>query len=92
MALNISNTQQAGDYLELLRKLKSIDSTDVDVFVDLRNREIKFTQSREFQTPLNDAIVVLEKSLYIWIRAIDPIYTEVSALNLSFSEAELVGF
>jgi hypothetical protein len=92
MALNISTTQQAQQYLELLTKLKSIDASQVEMFVDLRNREVHFARVREFITPLADAIVTLEKSLYIWIQGIHPVYETVNALALSFSDAELVGF
>jgi hypothetical protein len=89
---NITTSQQASDYLDLLNKLKKIESSTVSMFVDLRNKEIHFAQTREFATSVPDAIITLEKWLYIWIMEIDLTYKAVDALNLSFSPTELVGF
>lgn len=92
MSLSITTTAQAKEYLDLHVKLKEIEASNVDVYVDLRNKEIRFKASREFPTTLADALVILEKSLFIWIRDLDATYTAVSSLNLSFSDAELVNF
>lgn len=89
---NITTSQQASDYLDLLTKLKSIDSTAISMYVDLRNKEIHFAQTREFATSVPDAIITLEKWLYIWITEIDATYRAVDGLHLSFSPTELVGF
>ena len=88
----ITTSQQASDYLDLLNKLKQIDTTTVSMYVDLRNREVRYAQSREFATTVDDAILTIEKWLFIWITAIDATYQAVNGLNLSFSATELVGF
>lgn len=92
MALNITTSIQAREHLDLLIKLQSLSSTDIPMFVDMKSKDVHFKQTREFSVTLAEAIVILEKSLYIWIKDTDPVYIDVGYLNLSFTDDELVGF
>ncbi len=91
MAVQMATIQQATSYLELLNKLKSLSDSNIDLFVDLRNMDVHMKQTRDYNTPIVDAIVILEKSFYVWHRDLYDAYTEVESLNLSFTDAELVG-
>ena len=92
MTLVVKDTQAAKNLLELLGKLKKLDESTVEMFVDLKNLDVHFKQTRDFTTPLADAIVTLEKTLYIWFRDLEPTFTDIEAFQLSFTDSELVGF